>query len=73
VWLQLSRQDRDVVLSVSDNGVGTSPDAGQVGFGLRGMHERAAQLGGELALESRPGGGTQLSVRLPLPGEGTDG
>ena len=73
VWLQLSRQDREVLLSVSDNGVGTSPGAGPIGFGLRGMRERAAQLGGQVALESRPGGGTQLSVRLPLPGEGTDG
>jgi len=33
------------------------------------MRERAERLGGELHLEPRPGGGAQLSVRLPLPVE----
>ena len=33
---------------------------------------RAAQLGGELYLEPRPGGGAQLTVRLPLPAESSD-
>jgi signal transduction histidine kinase len=36
------------------------------GFGLRGLQERAAQLGGEFHVEPRAGGGTQLSFRLPL-------
>jgi len=36
------------------------------GFGLRGLCERATQLGGELHIEPRPGGGTQLSFRVPL-------
>ena len=73
VWLQLARQDETVTLTVGDNGVGAPVDAERAGFGLRGMQERAAQLGGELALESRPDGGAQLFLRLPLPTEGTDG
>jgi signal transduction histidine kinase len=73
VWLQLARQGETVTLTVGDNGVGTAVDAERAGFGLRGMQERAVQLGGELALESRPDGGAQLFLRLPLPTEGTDG
>jgi signal transduction histidine kinase len=36
-------------------------------LGLIGMRERARSFGGELKLSSRPGGGTSVSVRLPLP------
>jgi signal transduction histidine kinase len=53
---------------------------GKTGLGILGMRERVAALGGELAIESAPGGGTRVSARLPLPfapaakGEGgTDG
>ena len=48
---------------------GISPDThsgSPPGFGLRGLRERAGQLGGGLCLEPRPLGGSQLSVRLPL-------
>jgi signal transduction histidine kinase len=73
VWLQLTRRDATVALLVGDDGVGIPASAERAGFGLRGLRERAAQLGGELALEPRPGGGTQLSLCLPLPTEETDG
>jgi signal transduction histidine kinase len=73
VRLQLAWQDGVVTLVVDDNGVGGPVYAEQAGFGLRGLRERAAQLDGELALESRPGGGTRLSFRLPLPAEESDG
>jgi signal transduction histidine kinase len=73
VWLQLNHQDGAVTLLVGDNGAGLPAGAEQGGFGLRGMRERAEQLGGELYLEPRPGGGTQLSFRIPLPVEDSDG
>jgi signal transduction histidine kinase len=73
VWLVLNVHDEAVTLLVSDDGRGVSLSADQVAFGLRGLRERAEQLGGELHLEPRPGGGTQLSFRLPLPGEETNG
>jgi len=73
VWLQSAWRDEEVVLLVSDDGVGFPPIAEQRGFGLRGLMERATQLGGALTLESRPGGGARLSFRLPLPTEETNG
>ena len=46
------------------------PDSGPVpaqptSFGLLGMHERARAIGGDLAIASRPGAGTTVSLRLP--------
>jgi len=66
VWLTLNLGEGAVTLEVRDDGRGLPPDAEQRGFGLRGLRERANQLGGELRLESGPGGGTQLSLRLLL-------
>jgi signal transduction histidine kinase len=40
--------------------------AGGEGFGLMGMRERAQRLNGNLAIESTPGRGTVVSVRIPL-------
>jgi signal transduction histidine kinase len=72
VWLVLSEREAMVSLLVSDDGKGTSFSGDQAGFGLHGLRERASQLGGELHLEPRRGGGTQLSLRLPLPTEDSD-
>lgn len=67
VWLVLTAADEAVSLLVSDDGKGLAPSTDLNGFGLQGLGERAGQLGGELHVEPRPGGGTQLSFRLPLP------
>lgn len=67
VWLVLTTGDDAITLLVGDDGHGLTMSAGQPGFGLQGLRERAAQLDGELHLEPRRGGGTQLSLRLPLP------
>jgi signal transduction histidine kinase len=69
VWLVLTIHDEAIALLVSDDGKGLSYSAGGAGFGLRGMKERATQLGGELHVEPRRGGGTQVSFRLPLDSE----
>jgi signal transduction histidine kinase len=62
--------DKDIKLEVIDNGVGftvpKSPTEFAPGghFGLLGMRERADLIGGRLEVESSPGKGTRLSVRL---------
>ena len=55
-------------LIVEDDGIGFDTGAGQPpgGFGLIGMRERAALAGGECQIESTPGKGTTVIVRLPI-------
>ena len=57
-----------VSLIVEDNGIGfdpSDPDRMGEGFGLTGMRERAALAGGNLQIESAPGSGTTLILRVP--------
>lgn len=54
-------------LSISDDGRGFDPTSVRAdSFGLVGMRERVLMLGGQLSLDSRPGEGTLLRVRVPL-------
>ncbi|BCJ39180.1 two-component sensor histidine kinase [Actinocatenispora thailandica] len=53
-----------VRLTVADDGVGFDP-AAAAGFGLHGMRERVAQVGGRLEIASTPGRGTTLTVDVP--------
>jgi signal transduction histidine kinase len=73
VWLLLTADESSVTLMVSDDGRGPTLTAPVRGFGLRGLRERAAQLQGDMHLEPRLGGGTQLTFRLPLAQETADG
>jgi signal transduction histidine kinase len=54
-----------VVLEVRDRGSGFDPDHTSGGLGLDSMRERAASVGGTLAITSTEGNGT--SVRLTVP------
>jgi two-component system nitrate/nitrite sensor histidine kinase NarX len=69
VELRLQRLGDEVVLSVSDNGVGLSvgPDAtGRLRLGLQVMRERAERVDGALELSSEPGAGVCVSCRAPV-------
>jgi signal transduction histidine kinase len=59
------RTPQRVVLELADNGVGSPPAAGETGFGLRGLRERIALLGGRVEAGNRPGGGFALTVEVP--------
>jgi signal transduction histidine kinase len=54
-----------VSITVEDNGRGIAESGPGGGFGLLGMRERAALLGGEMELAPGSRGGTRLRVRLP--------
>jgi signal transduction histidine kinase len=61
------RDDDDaVMIVVRDQGQGFDPAAQAEGFGLVGMRERVESLGGGLAVDSAPGQGTTVSVRMPV-------
>ena len=63
------RSDRDALtMEVADDGEGFDPSRSYPGhFGLPSMRERAESGGGELQIESRPGEGTTVRVRVPIP------
>jgi len=63
----LELRDAQLVLIVEDNGVGFVMDqSNEDRFGLSGIRERASLLGGEMEIESKPGEGTTLFVRIPM-------
>jgi signal transduction histidine kinase len=58
--------ERAVLVEVHDDGRGFNPGDASEGFGLLGMRERVAAVGGSVAVESTPGEGTRLCARLPV-------
>jgi two-component system sensor histidine kinase UhpB len=67
VSVALRTDDSGVLLTVRDDGRGFEPSEPDRdgGLGLGGMAERARLVGGELTIESRPGAGTELCLRVP--------
>jgi signal transduction histidine kinase len=65
VSLQLRRDAGGIALEVEDDGVGFDPGAVAAGRGLGNLRARAAALGGELEIESDPGGGTTVRIVVP--------
>lgn len=69
VVIDLSLYDDYLLLVITDNGTGIKsvPDMpDKHGFGVLGMSERAAVLGGTLSIQAAPLGGTQINLRIPL-------
>ncbi len=69
--LHLAREGDAVVLKVVDAGRGMAPAAkaspNPRGFGLFSIRERVELLGGGFTLESRPGRGVRVILRVPVP------
>jgi signal transduction histidine kinase len=61
----IGRQDGQLSIEVTDSGRGGS--VAGTGYGITGMRERAALLGGDFSAGPRPGGGFRVTARLPLP------
>lgn len=67
VELSVQCAEHDLLVSVSDDGVGFDTAGGQDGgFGLTGMQERVDLAGGELTVAPGSSGGTVVRARLPL-------
>lgn len=68
VSLLLNVNHGQVTMEIHDNGLGFDPDQARSDghYGLVGMQERLAGIGGQLILESQPGQGTRLEVQVPL-------
>ena len=72
VTVQLEGREQNVILIIEDDGAGfdttskrDTSESGS-GLGLVGMRERALLIGGEIEIESAPGKGTTIYVRVPF-------
>jgi signal transduction histidine kinase len=74
VSIQVRRVGRVLCCSIQDDGTGfdvraVQSDRGRRGLGLIGMRERLSAIGGTFSIDSTPGHGTKLSIRVPMLSE----
>lgn len=75
VRVELTGHEDHLHLVIADDGRGFDPNddaetSDADGFGLRGMSERAALLGGTIEVDSQPGRGARIEVQVPMTGLG---
>lgn len=67
VWVRMTIAEREISVTVEDNGQGFDPEAVPVDHdGLLNMRQRIADLGGHMELSSKPGRGTRVRLTAPL-------
>ena len=74
VTVQLTAEDKRLILSITDNGCGFDPKKysqkpAQKHFGIMNMTERAIMLGGKLEIDSEAGRGTVVHCSVPITQE----
>ncbi len=62
----ITQRDNDLELVIKDDGVGFSAGSAHPGLGLPSMQERLRNLKGSLVVDSQPGSGTKIHIRIPL-------
>jgi two-component system sensor histidine kinase UhpB len=70
--LEATGEGSGIVLRFEDDGRGfdaAGPGQPPRGFGLAGMRERVASLGGRFRLNARPGRGVAIEIRIPIKRE----
>lgn len=65
VQIALRSEPKAVCLEISDDGAGFDPQSQVRGVGLTSMAARAQEMGGTLDIQSAPGRGTRVRVRVP--------
>jgi two-component system sensor histidine kinase DegS len=66
VQIKLETSDGMMVAHIEDDGQGFDPTKPRARWGLVGMRERANLIGGQVDVNSAPGRGTQIDIRIPL-------
>jgi signal transduction histidine kinase len=66
IVVRVERRGSTLRAEVTDDGSGFEPDQRGLGFGLRGLEERAREAGGALTVRSAPGAGAAVVLELPL-------
>ncbi|MED0686492.1 PAS domain-containing sensor histidine kinase [Anoxybacillus ayderensis] len=72
VFISIEQTERELLVSVADNGVGFHVEEKREGLGLKHIQERVFHLGGETTITSAPMEGTMIFVRVPLEEGGED-
>jgi two-component system sensor histidine kinase UhpB len=70
VEVKLRMEGGEILAEVTDDGRGFDLASVRSGVGLSAMRERIEGVGGKIGINSRPGEGTKVTVRVPL-GDGT--
>lgn len=65
VKMVLCFESENLCLEVSDDGIGFDPQAQTRGMGLTSMTARTQEIGGTLDIQSAPGKGTRVVIRIP--------
>lgn len=68
ISVQLSADDRSLLLAITDNGHGFDVASAPWGLGLTNMRTRVRRAGGDLDIDSDHGRGTIVEARIPVPG-----
>lgn len=70
VQIKVAREAGELLLDITDNGTGITEEEmkGKGSLGLLGIRERIEALGGAVRLNNTSGGGTKLSIRVPISG-----
>jgi signal transduction histidine kinase len=68
-WVNLDASEKEITVSLEDNGQGYDVKTARAGMGLDGIRERFEMLNGSFEIESSPGKGTHLWGSLPVPDE----
>ena len=69
IQINVTAREKQLNVSVTDDGVGLDPARRRNGLGLRGIEERVKELEGTVTIGRERIGGTTLAIRLPLPSE----
>src|SRR5262249_53355868 len=65
VAIEIRSEDSSLSLVIADDGAGFAAQGSEEGHGLTSMRHRAERLGGVCDIETGPGCGTQVNVRIP--------
>ncbi|MFZ1676638.1 MAG: ATP-binding protein, partial [Saprospiraceae bacterium] len=72
VWIQLTKREGAINMVIRDDGIGFNPEnvrndkVKASGYGLGNMQKRVDRVKGTISIDSKPGEGTTILVRIPL-------
>ncbi|RXK60676.1 PAS domain S-box protein [Lacibacter luteus] len=64
--ITLSKSQKEIVLCISDDGIGFNINAKEQGFGIKNMYNRSELYNGSLLINTEPGKGCMLTLVIPI-------